>query len=98
MRVAMLLVTVVLVFAGCTRVLDVSGAEWRRANASIQQVTYDEVECARTSEPAGDLPDTIVGGVAAMIVVPLEDRRRGAAYDRCMRERGYERATMASRQ
>ena len=98
MRVAMLLVTVVFVLAGCTRVLDVSGSDWRRANASIQQVTYDEVECARASEPAGKLPDTIVGGVADMIVVPLEDRLRGAAYDGCMRERGYERATTGSRQ
>ena len=97
MRVATLLVMVVLLLAGCTRVLDVSGTEWRRANASIQQVTYDEVECARSSEPAGDLWDTIVGGLADLVVVPLEDKRRGASYDRCMRQRGYERVTSAAR-
>jgi uncharacterized protein YceK len=93
MRVATLLVVVVLLLAGCTRVLDVSGNEWRRANVSIQQITYDEVECARLSEPAGDLPDTIVGGLADLVVVPLEDKLRGASYDRCMRQRGYERVT-----
>jgi hypothetical protein len=79
-----------LLLAGCTRVLDISGGEWRKGNASIQQVTYDEVECARDSEKAGDLPDTIVGGMADAIVRPLEDRRRGAAYDACMRSRGYD--------
>ena len=96
MRVVMLLGAVLLLLAGCTRVLDVSGSEWRRENASIQQVTYDEVECARDSEAKGDLPDTVVGGVADMIVLPLEDRRRGAAYDRCMLAHGYQ-PTSASR-
>ena len=93
MRVVTLLGVVVLLLVGCTRVLDVSGSEWRRANASIQQITYDEVECARLSEPAGDLPNTIVGGLADLVVVPLEDVLRGASYDRCMRQRGYERMT-----
>jgi uncharacterized protein YceK len=88
-----LLVAVGLLLAGCTRVLDVSGKEWRRVDASIQQVTYDEVDCARASERAGDLPDTIVGGVADMVVLPLEDKRRSAAYDRCMRTKGYEPVT-----
>jgi uncharacterized protein YceK len=90
MRAVILLVAVGLLLAGCTRVLDVSGKEWRRVDASIQQVTYDEVDCARASERAGDLPDRIVGGVADMVVLPLEDKRRGAAYDHCMRTRGYE--------
>ena len=90
MRRAALLVVTLVVLAGCTRVLDISGSEWRKANASIQQVTYDQVECARATERAGDLPDTIVGGLADAIVRPMEDRKRGAAYDECMRSRGYE--------
>ena len=98
MRVATLLVAVVLLLAGCTRVLDVSGNEWRRANASIQQVTYDQVECARASKPAGNLPDTFVGGLADKVVVPLEDVLRGRAYDRCMRARGYELSPASARQ
>jgi hypothetical protein len=84
------LVVIVALLAGCTRVIDVSGVEWRRANVSIQQVTFDEVECARDTVDAGDLPDTIVGGIVDAFVVPLEDRRREAAYDRCMLAKGYE--------
>lgn len=87
----MLLVVVGVVLSGCTRVLDISGTEWRRGTTTIQQETWDEVECARDTEYAGDLPDTIVGGLADMIVVPLEDSRRGAAFDRCMVAKGYER-------
>ena len=85
-----------LLLAGCTRVLDISGSEWRKANASIQQVTYDEVECARASEKVGNLPETFVGGIADAIVVPLEDRRRGAAYDACMRALGYEQVAQTA--
>jgi uncharacterized protein YceK len=94
----MLLVVGIVVLSGCTRVLDISGAEWRRPNTAIQQETWDEVECARVTEYAGDdLPDTIVGGLADMIVVPLEDSRRGAAFDRCMVAKGYERVAAARR-
>jgi uncharacterized protein YceK len=97
MRVAMLLVVVGVVLSGCTRVIDISGAEWRRPNTAIRQETWDEVECARATEYAGDLPDTIVGGLADMIVVPLEDSRRGAAFDRCMVAKGYERVAAEPR-
>lgn len=96
MRSRTLLLAVAVVLVGCTRILDIAGVEWRKANATIQQVTYDEVECARATESAGKLPDTIVGGVADMIVRPMEDRRRGAAYDECMRSRGYEHVAQAS--
>ena len=89
MTVLRLLVMVVLL-AGCTRVIDISGAEWRRDGASIQQVTLDEVDCARETVYAGDIRDTIVGGIVDAFVVPLEDRRRGKAYDNCMLARGYE--------
>jgi hypothetical protein len=89
MRVVLLLAAVVIVLQGCTRVLDIAGVEWARPNTSIQQETFDEVECVRETEGAGDLVDTIVGGLADMIVVPLEDRRRGQAYDRCMIAKGY---------
>jgi hypothetical protein len=92
MRVASLAVTALLglvVITGCTRVLDISGSEWKRANTPIRDVTWDEVECARETEGKGDLPDTIVGGIIDAVVVPLEDARRGGAYDRCMRAKGY---------
>ena len=85
------LVVIVALLAGCTRVIDVSGAEWYRTGASIHQVTLDEVECARDTVYAGDMRDTIVGGVVDAFVLPAEDRRRGKAYDRCMVAKGYER-------
>ena len=89
------LVVIVALLAGCTRVIDVSGAEWSRTGASIYQVTLDEVECARDTVYAGDLPDNFVGGVIDAFVLPAEDRRRGEAYDRCMRSKGYEKVAQA---
>src|SRR5215208_4161682 len=97
MRVAMSLLLGVIVLSGCTRVLDISGVEWRRANTAIQEETWDEVECARSTEYAGDLPDTIIGGIADMIVVPLDDSRRAAAFDRCMVGKGYQRVAAQTR-
>jgi len=97
MRVVPLLLIVVL-FSACTRVLDVSGTDWRRQGASFQQVTLDEMECARSSDHAGDLPHTVVGGITDTIVVPLEDARRGAAYDRCMEKKGYARVAATTEQ
>jgi hypothetical protein len=70
-------------------VLDIAGVEWKRANTSLQQETLDEVECVRETEGAGDLVDTVVGGLADLVVVVLEERQRGAAYDRCMVAKGY---------
>ncbi len=91
MKVALLVAVGVVALAGCTRIIDIEGDEWRRANTPIQTVTWDEVQCARETEYAGDMPDTIVSGLADAIVVPLEDRRRAAAFDRCMAAKGYER-------
>lgn len=95
MIIRRLMVVGLLLLTGCTRVLDITGTEWRRANTSIQQETFDEVECARATERDGDLPDTIVGGIIDTFVVPLEDARRGAAYDRCMVAKGYAPVTPA---
>jgi hypothetical protein len=89
MRVVLRLAAVVVLLSGCTRVLDIAGVEWKRANTSLQQETLDEVECVRETEGAGDLVDTVVGGLADLVVVALEERRRGAAYDRCMVAKGY---------
>ena|SRR2546425_1517510 len=91
MTLARLMVVVVglMLLTGCTRVLDISGDDWERANTSIQQETFDEVECARLTEPAGKIADTIVGGIVDTFMVPLADTRRAAAQGRCMRERGY---------
>lgn len=89
MNARMLMVVGLVLLSGCTRVIDIAGVEWSRANTSLQQETWDEVECARETEGAGDMPETIVGGIADAIVVPMEDARRGAAYDKCMMAKGY---------
>jgi hypothetical protein len=95
MRVVVLL-AVLLLPAACTRVLDVSGTEWSRQGVSIQQVTFDEVECARATERAGEIPDTIVGGVVDAVVVQLKTMQRLAAHDRCMQGKGYQRVAQRS--
>ena len=96
MRAPSLLIGMVLL-AGCTRVIDIAGTEWRRPNTTHPQITWDQVECARATEGAGDLPDTIVGGVADAIVVLMEDHRRAAAYDRCMLDKGYSHISASTR-
>lgn len=98
MKIALLAVVALVLASGCTRVLDIAGTEWSRANTSIQENTFDEVECARQTEGAGDRPDTFIGGLADLIVVPLEDARRGAAHDRCMLAKGYTPVANASDQ
>ena len=89
MNARLLTMVGLVLLSGCTRVIDIAGVEWSRANTSLQQETLDEVDCARETESAGDMPETIIGGIADAIVVPMEDARRGAAYDRCMMAKGY---------
>jgi hypothetical protein len=89
MNRAFLIVVGLVLLPACTRVIDIAGVEWSRANTSLQQETWDEVECARETEGAGTMFETYVGGVLDAIVVPMEDSRRGDAYDRCMVAKGY---------
>jgi hypothetical protein len=90
------LLAILLLPAACMRVLDVSGNEWSRQGASIQQVTFDEIECARATERVGQIPDTIVGGVVDAVVVQLKAAQRLAAHDRCMRDKGYQHVAARS--
>jgi len=94
MKAVSLLLTL-LVFAGCTRVLDISGSDWRRDKTSIQQETLDEMECARNSEFDG-IRWTFVGGVVDAVRLPIEDMTRGARYDSCMEKKGYTRVTSSA--
>ena len=56
MRVALVVAVGVVVLSGCTRVIDIAGTDWNRPDTSLSQETWDEVECARDTEKAGDLP------------------------------------------
>jgi hypothetical protein len=75
---------------GCTTTYDLSGADWKKADALIQDVTYDEMECVRAAREAGRTPDLIVGGLADLGRVLVEEHQRGGEYHRCMVARGYQ--------
>lgn len=89
MRSALTLVFVALL-AGCTTVYDLSGSEWTKPGALIQQTTQDEIECVRAAREAGWTPDLVVGGVVDVGRVIVEESQRRGAYQACMLARGYQ--------
>ncbi len=89
MKAAWLLVPAVLLTACTTRDL---GQRWTKPAVAMQQLTLDDVECARRAYETPPLPDTIVGGLADVVRVTLEESRRERTYTRCMSSHGYTRA------
>jgi hypothetical protein len=89
MRVAIVLL-VVGSLTGCTVKYDLSGADWTKSGALIQDVTYDEMECVRAAREAGWTPDLIVGGVADVGRLIVEERQRSGEFRRCMLTKGYQ--------
>ncbi len=87
MRAAVLLLAVLL--AGCASAIDVGGAAWQKPEATIQQVTLDEVACARSAESRGATPDLILGGLLDVGRLAVEESQRVGAYRGCMLRRGY---------
>lgn len=88
MRLALALTTLALL-TGCAVHPDIAGTEWTRPGVLIQQITLDEVACARQAADAGATPDLIVGGVLDVGRLFVEDRQRRSAFHRCMVDRGY---------
>jgi len=80
-----------LALAGCTAGLDVSGARWSKPSASVQEVTLDAMECARSTTDVGRTPDLLIGGVADAVRFGIRERTRQRVYEQCMTSRGYER-------
>ena len=76
--------------AGCSTKYDLSGGDWTKPGTTIQEVTYDEMECVRAAREAGYTPDLIVGGLADVGRYFVEERQRGGAYWNCMQARGYQ--------
>lgn len=76
--------------AGCSTKYDLSGADWTRPGALIQDATYDEMECVRAAREAGSTPDLIVGGLADLARYFVEERQRSGEYHSCMHARGYQ--------
>ena len=90
MRLA--LVGGLLVLAGCAPHFDIGGGDWAKPGAQVQQTTLDETECARTASRAYGTPDLIVGGLADVVRVKIEDTQMTTAFSGCMRSKGYQPA------
>jgi hypothetical protein len=76
--------------AGCSIKYDLSGADWTKPGTTVQEITYDEMECVRAAREAGRTPDLIVGGLADVGRYGFEERQRSAAHGSCMQARGYQ--------
>jgi len=89
MRLALAL-TALAVLTGCAVHPDIGGTQWTRAGTILQDITLDEVDCARRSHDAADTPDLVVGGLADVVRLVIEDGQRRTAFRRCMVDRGYQ--------
>jgi hypothetical protein len=85
-----IILLVIGVLTGCTTKYDLSGAEWKKPGALIQDVTYDEMECVRAARDAGMTPESYVGGLADVVRTVIEERERNATFRGCMVAKGYQ--------
>ena len=92
MRLTIALLALV-ALTGCSAKYDLAGTSWTKANTLVQQVTLDEIDCAREAREASQTPDLIVGGVADVGREFYEERQRYGTYERCMISRGYARTS-----
>jgi hypothetical protein len=76
---------------GCTAKYDLSGAEWKKPGALIQEVTYDEMECVRAARDAGATPELFVGGLADVGRTVAEEGQRTGTFRSCMLAKGYQK-------
>jgi hypothetical protein len=83
-------VAIALVLAGCA--LDLSGSAWKKPGAMFQQVTADEMECARQTYEIGTGPDLVLGGLLDVLRLAVEESRHARTFQRCMASKGYARA------
>lgn len=82
-----------LILTGCSAKYDLAGTAWAKPNTMVQEVTLDEIDCAREAREAGYTPDLIVGGVVDVGRYFYEERQRFGTYERCMTSRGYARTS-----
>lgn len=75
---------------GCTTRYDLSGTEWTKPGTIFQEITQDEMDCARGAREAGWTPDLVVGGLVDVARVAVEERQRSGSYERCMSAKGYQ--------
>lgn len=90
MKAALALATL-LALPACTTIHDPS--DWTKPAATMQEVTFDDMECERASRDIPGTFDPIVGGVADIPRIMIENGQREHTYTRCMKDRGYERTS-----
>jgi hypothetical protein len=78
-----------LALSGCASQLDIAGLEWGKSGVGTDQVTLDELECAREANEAGRPPDLFVGGLVDVARVIAEESIRTNAFNGCMKGKGY---------
>ncbi|OLA95557.1 MAG: hypothetical protein AUH20_05825 [Candidatus Rokubacteria bacterium 13_2_20CM_69_15_2] len=88
MRLVLVAATVLLL--GCA--LDLSGSAWKKSGAMVQQVTADEMKCARQTYEIGYAPDLVVGGLLDVLRLAVNEARLQRAFRSCMTRTGYARA------
>ena len=85
-----LVVTTAVLLAGCA--LDLSGTAWKKPDAMFQQVTADEMACARQTYDIGYGLDLVLGGLLDILRLAVEETRVQLAFSSCMARAGYARA------
>ena len=83
-------IAIALLATGCTT-WDL-GTRWTRPNTMMQQMTYDNVNCARLDEEVKRSPETILGGVLDLGVLTASEIARISRYNECMTSKGYVRS------
>ena len=69
MMKAALVLAGVIALSGCTSLH--APSDWTKPAATVQQVTFDDMECERQSREVPGTPDLIVGGIVGLIVISM---------------------------
>ncbi len=89
MRTVLALVAAV-TLTGCA--LDLDAAKWNKPGATTQQVSMAGQGCARQAFLIGPGPDLVLGGLADVGRLTVQETRQSRAFDGCMTAQGYARA------
>ena len=92
---ASVVLAALIALTGCTTIHDPS--DWTKPAATVQQITYDDMECERESRGIPGTPDLIVGGIVDISRIVIENGQREHIYKRCMKGRGYEKKVQQAR-
>jgi hypothetical protein len=90
MKAALALVAAV-ALSGCITTTVHDPSDWTKPSATVQQITFDDMECERLSRDIPGTPDLIVGGIVDIPRIVIENGQREDIYNKCMKDRGYEK-------